>query len=119
MAFLRRGKTAYGEGRRVPSDKEGGRREKKKEEQWRGLRQGKLENGGEAKHKKGMEIKGKGEGLPRNAARAFILKSRWNKSAMRTWLKKTWEREEGKGLCRVSSSKEDPSSLLPELKSPG
>lgn len=69
--------------------------------------------------KKGMEIKGKGEGLPRNAARAFILKSRWNKSAMRTWLKKTWEREEGKGLCRVSSSKEDPSSLLPELKSPG
>lgn len=69
--------------------------------------------------KKGMEIKGKGEGLPRNAARAFILKSRWNKSAMRTWLKKTWEREEGKGLCRVSSSKEDPSSLLPELKSSG
>lgn len=71
------------------------------------------------KQKKGMEIKGKGEGLPRNAARAFILKSRWNKSAMRTWLKKTWERKEGKGLCRVSSSKEDPSSLLPELKSPG
>lgn len=52
MAFLRRGKTAYGEGRRVPSDKEGGRREKKKEEQWRGLRQGKLENGGEAEAKK-------------------------------------------------------------------
>lgn len=71
------------------------------------------------KQKKGMEIKGKGEGLPRNAARAFILKSRWNKSAMRTWLKKTWEREKGKALCRVSSSKEDPSSLLPELKSPG
>lgn len=47
--------------------------------------------------KKGMEIKGKGEGLPRNAARAFILKSRWNKSAMRTWLKKRGKGKKAKG----------------------
>lgn len=85
----------------------------------KGGREENIESGeAKQKKKKGMEIKGIGEGLLRNAARAFILKSRRNKSAMRTCLKNEGKGRRQRVMSCFISSKADLSFLL-ELKSPG
>lgn len=84
-----------------------------------------MEKRGEAKKKKkrkkgGMEIKGVGEVTESAARGAFILKSRWNKSAMRTCLKNEGKGWKAKGIlsCFILGERIFLSSF-PGLKSPG